>query len=135
MAGGNDSRNRSSKIPKRIRRASGPPKPRKFPEAGPLERTVTIVGHPVNIWWIDRLNSPEQEELLGLWVAEYDEIYLSRELSEHVFKEVLLHELLHAISDLSLGNGDRLTEKQVQVLANVLLDTISRNEFAYLFES
>ena len=69
----------------------------------------------------------EEKELLnalGFWEEFYDKIVLNKECSEHKMKNILIHELLHAIEDYT---ETELGEERVSRLANAIFSLIQDN--------
>jgi hypothetical protein len=79
--------------------------------------SVDIMGHKVRI-----LPMPEQgdEKIVGFVDTSREIIYVSTALSDGAWDEVLLHEVVHYISDTS---GKELTEDQVKGMSNGLFNS------------
>ena len=85
--------------------------------------TVTVSGYPVGVFHAPHLSEADN-------VGEYDnqEIHLRSDTPGGVvYADRLLHEAIHAISSIAMSSEDRLTERQVNALSTVLVDTLPRN--------
>lgn len=122
MATKNKIRNRRRRSARFNHRTSSSTKPKNETTATYVA-TYSILSYPINLFQSNRLGT-----LVGAWYNSDREIYLAEFLTEPaVYLDALLHELIHAISDIGLAPDDRLTERQVNLVASVLADTLGRN--------
>lgn len=92
-----------------------------------LPRTLTIAGHSVKIKYKKGL-VVDGAQCWGLWDNEKSEIVLRYGQSTTQKQEVVIHEALHAISDIHLLN---LSEKAVKILGIEILGLIRNNKLKF----
>lgn len=107
---------------KRNRKSSSNPKP-KNESSATYSTTYRILSYLVHVFRDERVNGT-----VGQWYNDGKEIYLHGVIDDPVAAtDVLLHEIIHAISDIGLSPEDRLSERQVNLLSSVLVDSLHRN--------
>ena len=95
-----------------------------------IPRTIKIGAHQIKIKVVKNIDEP----VLGYADLNHNLIYLRTEysgkpLTESMRAEVLLHEIIHQISEL---HGIGLSEKEVRQLGAELLSTIRDNKLNFL---
>jgi hypothetical protein len=85
---------------------------------------LNVVGYPLKVFSVPFMNGGTA----GIWVNEAHELHLLETLNgPEQEADVLLHEAIHAISDVAMAPDDRLTERQVNTLSTVLCDSVRRS--------
>lgn len=113
-------RSRGGKIPNSRTRPNPQPKNE---SSATYSTTYRILSYLVNVFRDERSNGT-----VGQWYNDGKEIYLHGVLNDPIATtDVLLHEVIHAISDIGFPVEDRLTERQVNLLSSVLVDSLHRN--------
>ena len=92
-----------------------------------LPKTLTIAGHVVTIKYKKGLML-ENHECWGIYDSDKSIIWLRLGMDKTRKQEILLHEILHAISDIHLLN---LSEKQVKILGIEVLAAIKNNRLKF----
>ena len=88
-----------------------------------LPKKLVICGHEVAVKYKKGL-IVDGKECWGVWEQDKNIIYLRAGMEKSRKQEIVLHEMLHACSDIHLLN---LTEKQVKILGIELLAFIRNN--------
>lgn len=90
--------------------------------------TLEVLGYPVNVFSVKEFNAPNTMGESTQDVTEPYEIYLLEKLpSATAEADTMLHEVLHIVNSVCLGQEAALTEPQINMLATVLVDTVRRN--------
>lgn len=119
-------RNTSKRVSRRSSRLDGKkPIPTEYPGSDYLF-TITVSGYPVPVFLTKIFQEPEAT---GEYVQVLDEIYITADpnLSKQRLGDTMLHESLHAMSYIGLSPKDRLSERQVNSLATIFMETLRRS--------
>lgn len=93
-----------------------------------ISKELTICGHKVNVKYKKNIVE-EGSDCWGTWDNHKHEITLRLGMNSSQRAEVVLHEIIHAISDIHLLN---LSEKAVKNLGIELLAVIRNNRLNFL---
>lgn len=93
-----------------------------------IPKQIMVCGHKINIKYKKNIIE-EGSDCWGTWDNDRHEITLRYGMNPSQRAEVLLHEVLHAISDIHLLN---LTEKAVKILGIEILATVRNNRLNLL---
>ena len=93
-----------------------------------LPRTLSICGHSIKIKYRKKLFF-NGSECWGVYDNNKAEIILRYGMSDTQKMEIILHEAIHAISDIHLLN---LSEKAVKILGIEILGLLRNNKLNFL---
>lgn len=106
------------------------PKPRARKRATYLF-TIVVAGYPVHVF-----RAKLKNEIACFYTSTHEIFLHTSTASSAQAIDAVVHELLHAISEIALVEEMRLNEQQVQTLATLLIDVYLRNPVlqAFLYE-